>query len=186
MYTAFCQLSKKVEVSRRGRVEQPSIVREFVIVRSRVQYSLWKWAGVEDEDKVSNLVFYAQSTITVISGRMRTKSNGPSTGPWETPKSLVQLQCYCLTARLVFTWQCSCGEGLYGWPVFQDQVVIFIFLPYKRRERKRQQRFDTLSGTYRLYKIIMYAFWRGFNTTAASRLYQWHAGQAVTKTCLTN
>ena len=40
MYTAFCQLSKKVEVSRRGRVEQPSIVREFVIVRSRVQYSL--------------------------------------------------------------------------------------------------------------------------------------------------
>ena len=53
MYTAFCPLSKKVEVSRKGRVEQLSIVREFVIVRSRVQYSLWKWASVEDEDKVS-------------------------------------------------------------------------------------------------------------------------------------
>ena len=48
-HTMLCLLWNKVKISRRGLVEQTSIVKKFVKVKSRVKNNLRKWMSVQDK-----------------------------------------------------------------------------------------------------------------------------------------
>ena len=49
IHTTFWLLWNKVKISKRGWVEQVSIVRKFVKVKIRIKNNLRKWMGVEDK-----------------------------------------------------------------------------------------------------------------------------------------